>query len=562
MERETFYLDNDEEITSVVDKLKNAETAYLDLVVPKEALLLQSVVNLKLLKRQAEGLGKEITIVTQDKVGKKLAEQIGIPVVERVGEVPKEVKMSEADSLITENDIEFKEVPKEKKIKESPVEDDGIEIKPQDDGVMVQTSEKVAPTAAALEANEAPSPLPLERQTKAKGKRWKKYGLLSGFGVLALAVLAYIFVPLANVNLQVAAVKEKVDFTFTADKNATEVKIDSQAIPAREITAEIEKAEKFPATGKKKVGTRATGTITVTNKQYTSDFSLVAGTRFASSNGLIFKTTANVTVPKYEQPFGQPLKPGTASVSVEAENYGDQYNVAASHFTLPSLNSSNVYGDSAAAMSGGSSKDVIFVTQADVNGAKDTLTKNLQDELKEKVSGDLHDNEQVVEGSLKMSDVVAEPSVAVNAEASEFELKVKTNVKGLAFKESDLKKLAEGLLGDKIGPAKEIVESGSLLSATEHIATDIEKGEMTAKVSGEAYIATKIEEDKIKDTISGDSEAKVLEYLKTLDGVDNIELKFFPRFYKRIPRIESHIYIKTNINKEQPQTSQEEESQR
>src|SRR3989304_6581447 len=85
MERKILYLEIDEEITSVIDRLKKTAEADIHLVVPKEAALLQSIVNLKLLKKQADSLGKQIQIITHDKVGRNLAEQVGIHSVSKIG---------------------------------------------------------------------------------------------------------------------------------------------------------------------------------------------------------------------------------------------------------------------------------------------------------------------------------------------------------------------------------------------------------------------------------------------------------------------------------------------
>ncbi|HPX94235.1 MAG TPA: hypothetical protein PLF30_01625 [Candidatus Moranbacteria bacterium] len=75
---QTFYIDIDEEISSVIDKLKKSMAGENYFVVPKRALFLQSIVNLKLLKREADKIGKRVTIVTQDNIGISMAERAGI----------------------------------------------------------------------------------------------------------------------------------------------------------------------------------------------------------------------------------------------------------------------------------------------------------------------------------------------------------------------------------------------------------------------------------------------------------------------------------------------------
>lgn len=84
---QTFYIDIDEEITSIIERLKKSKMKEIIIVVPKRALLIQSIINLKLLKKEADKLKKEIIIVTQDKLGKMLVEKTGIIVEQRLEEI-------------------------------------------------------------------------------------------------------------------------------------------------------------------------------------------------------------------------------------------------------------------------------------------------------------------------------------------------------------------------------------------------------------------------------------------------------------------------------------------
>jgi hypothetical protein len=84
---QTFYVDIDEEITSIVEKLKSARAQEVIMIVPKRALLVQSIVNLKILKKEADELGLQLMIITQDKLGKILTEKAGILVQQKLDNV-------------------------------------------------------------------------------------------------------------------------------------------------------------------------------------------------------------------------------------------------------------------------------------------------------------------------------------------------------------------------------------------------------------------------------------------------------------------------------------------
>jgi hypothetical protein len=111
---QTFYIDIDEEITSIVDRLRKSRSKEVIVVVPKRALLVQSIVNLKLLKKEAEKMGRQISIVTQDKLGKMLIEKVGINVEEKLDDIEGEevsVAEIETESRVVVADAEY-DLPK------------------------------------------------------------------------------------------------------------------------------------------------------------------------------------------------------------------------------------------------------------------------------------------------------------------------------------------------------------------------------------------------------------------------------------------------------------------
>ena len=79
------YIESDEEVTSVIDRLHALEEKRIALVVPAGAVLLASNVNIRLLKEESEDLDKDIAIVTTDPAGRTVASQVGFTVYETLG---------------------------------------------------------------------------------------------------------------------------------------------------------------------------------------------------------------------------------------------------------------------------------------------------------------------------------------------------------------------------------------------------------------------------------------------------------------------------------------------
>ncbi len=82
-----FYIESDEEVTSVIDRLRASQQQMNVFVVPAGATLLQSAVNMRLLLREAQKAQKDVAIVTTDEYGKILAQKIGITTYEHLSEI-------------------------------------------------------------------------------------------------------------------------------------------------------------------------------------------------------------------------------------------------------------------------------------------------------------------------------------------------------------------------------------------------------------------------------------------------------------------------------------------
>lgn len=102
---QTYYIDIDEEITSIVERLRNSKSNEVVIVVPKRALLIQSIVNLRLLKKEADNLGLLLSIVTQDPLGKVLIEKAGISYQAKLDDFA-EGSISDSANRIGENIFE------------------------------------------------------------------------------------------------------------------------------------------------------------------------------------------------------------------------------------------------------------------------------------------------------------------------------------------------------------------------------------------------------------------------------------------------------------------------
>ncbi|MDP2587406.1 MAG: hypothetical protein Q8P33_01355, partial [bacterium] len=105
-EAHSLYLDLDDEITAVIDRICAVESDDVTVVIPKGAVVTQSIVNLKLLKRAVERAKKNVVLVTRDETGQLLATRAGFSVkATPSGEViqPRPLRRVSAEPVIQED---------------------------------------------------------------------------------------------------------------------------------------------------------------------------------------------------------------------------------------------------------------------------------------------------------------------------------------------------------------------------------------------------------------------------------------------------------------------------
>ncbi len=84
-----LYIAPDEEIISVIARLRSLPDSAVTLVFPKHSVVTQSIINLKLLAREGEKLQKQLTIVSQNENARSLAEKIGFSTLPYTQEMEK-----------------------------------------------------------------------------------------------------------------------------------------------------------------------------------------------------------------------------------------------------------------------------------------------------------------------------------------------------------------------------------------------------------------------------------------------------------------------------------------
>src|SRR3954466_5799061 len=86
--KDTIYIDVDDEITGIIDKVEGAKQKIVALVLPKRAAALQSIVNMRLLKRSADNADKNVVLITSEGALLPLAGAAGLHVAKNLQSKP------------------------------------------------------------------------------------------------------------------------------------------------------------------------------------------------------------------------------------------------------------------------------------------------------------------------------------------------------------------------------------------------------------------------------------------------------------------------------------------
>ncbi len=200
-----LYLDADTEITEAIEKLKKATEDEVRVVVPSRSGLLQSSVNVKLLKKAAKDSHKDLVLVTGDKITKNLAGAAGVAVassVKAMAHVPDTdqiaSKMPDKVQVIEPDELEEAVQPeKASKSSKSGFEPKHISLGDDDD----ESDKKSV-------QQEKPKKVPKDKKVPNYGKLNKRiWWVAGGIAVIIGLIIAGIFIPTGKVTVLANAKK-------------------------------------------------------------------------------------------------------------------------------------------------------------------------------------------------------------------------------------------------------------------------------------------------------------------------------------------------------------------
>lgn len=558
--KDTIYIDIDDEITSIVEKVQSSDHKIVALVLPKRATMLQSIVNMKLLKRSADEAKKKVVLITSEASLLPLAGAVGLHVAKNLQSkpaIPQEPRVSDKIETIASEDLES-EATEPEIDRTKPIGELAAAKTMEEDVIQVDNDEMMLPEGAAPAAKKAKS------NKKLKIPNFEKFRLRVFLGVAAFILLiigwyfASFVLPKARITIKTDTTNVNSNISLTASTAAQEFDQQKAIVPAQTKELKKDDSEKAPATGQKDVGNKATGTVRFVNCSKDDKLSdtirtVPAGT-VISASGLTFITNEAVQV----SPSGfngdtcKNDKP-SETVAVTAGAPGDKYNLSARSYTVSNFPLMTANGSD---MSGGTTKLVKVVSQQDIDNVKQRLTTRSSDTAKQELKDTLKAAGLIpIEDTFTANSPTVTSTPKVNEEAAEVTVMATTTYSMLGIREDNVKTLVEEDTKKQIDTSKQSILENGLSSAvfrvTEKKGNDIKISVQTLAVAG-----PQLDQDAIKKEVAGKKRGDTQTTIQNRPGVRDVTVDYSPFWVTKTPKNTNKITVifeqaKTDANGQQ-----------
>lgn len=550
--KEVLYIDVEDEITTIIDKMHSSPSKIIALVLPKRASVFQSIVNMRLLKRTADEAKKHIVLVTSEINILPLAGAVGIHVAKTAQSkpvIPPAPKTS--DAPITVNEIEVEDADGEPQYsggldpQASIGELAGLPISDQEETIEVDNDE-VDPLIAAAAATEKIDKKSFNKKLKIPDFDKFRVRLFLGAGLLLLLIVgwyvAFYVMPKARIVIKTDAVSVNSNLNLIASPAAT--KVDTAKLTVPGLVKEYTKSDsqKIQPTGTKDVGTKASGTMTVYNCTDEA-VTVPAGSSFANSN-FNFLTDEAATVPASDFFSSGSCKFNKSSeVNVTAAQSGDAYNLSAGRSYTSSIGPTLTGKGSS--MSGGTSKIVKVVSQQDIDNVKQKILNASSKPATEEISKQLKaEGYTPLVDTIRASEPITTSNPSLNQEATEATVSVVTKYSMVGAKQDSVKELVEADIKKQIDSTKQTILNNGIDNAVIRVTDKKDNGTTTFNIQSAASAGVQQDSaEAIKKAVAGKKKGEVKSIIRARPGIKDVSVEYSPFWVYNTPGNTSKITI-------------------
>ena len=507
-----IYVETEEEIPEVVERLRRSNGDDTMLVLPIRSRIGQSRFNFQLLRNYASRMGKRVTVVCDDPAVQKMAHESGFPVFAAVG-----------------------------------LQGEGIPSEPEAPPPPKKWWQRDKPEAATHIAIAAPTKLLTKNATELKPGRFLLY--VAAATLLVVGIFAtVVYVPSASVTLVAQAQPfAQKGVEIAAQPGKAPIKVRASVVTRSD-------SQGFKTTGVIRVVLApAFGVVTYTNNLSqpkcpragctSPGLVVLRGQRLTdTADGIAFAQTSN----KYQ---GGVLVPwgGTAPANVIAVVSGKSGNVG--NDTITTIENNPYDGltvtNPQATGGGTDASSVPIMTVSDFDAARAVLQQELQQAIAQQISATKKAGE-----TLSETMIFGAPQFSTDHQPSDkvasFNGTMTVQGEGDFYNASDVQKAFENYLAQRV-PNNQVLLTESPVHVDYRILSATKGGNLVFLGDASAFVAPKLDMDKIRSQVVGRPLAQARFYLQGLN-VRSVIIKESPMTLPLMPLLVGRISIHYQVD--------------
>jgi hypothetical protein len=508
---EFVQLETGDDVNSIRDRLAFMRGQRVLLIWPEEGTVLTRKLDLVLLQREAMRRATQIALVTHDPEVIKHARELNISTFETIGASEKGRWKRGRSKVFTGRDQRPQEELPQDELKEAASR-------------VVNVEEEAAPS----------------------GRGGCLVRLV--FAVILMAIglgAAYIVAPSATVTLVLERQSIPVEVQISADPQVSIVSVENAIVPALTLRTEIDETGTIPTTGAEDSSDiLATGSVVFIN-QTDREIVIPAGTTVSTSAGtpILFQTTSDAVLSAGR---GNQLE---VAIQAMPSAGGSTGNVTEGMInTVIGDLSEDLTVRNVAPTTGGDSREVLVVTEADQTRLLAIVRQQLQERAFLAMSANLSENQLVIIDTLHIAEERPEWttfSSEVGDVTDNLTLTMHAVVEATAIDTQTARQIALARLSSQVTRGQSIIpntvdfEVGSVISIDP-------QGQVTFNVVGSAQVVQQVEVGVLQEHLAGRTIEEAQQYLITEVALADGELPqivITPDFMPTLPLLASRIDI-------------------
>lgn len=547
--KDVIYIDIDDEITAIIDKVSSSPGKIVALVLPKRSSTLQSVVNMKLLQKSTVASKKNMVLITADQNLLPIAGAVGVYVAKNLQSKPfvpadpsgalgaavddKDVDTATSDPVVSAGAAVAigALATQQEENKDETIDLDDEDISEDD----LEEVDKVEKGKKNDKKNQQKVP---------NFTRFRKWLIIGGVAAIVLVVgafFAFVKMPYANITIAAETKEVPVNTDVLFDASATVVTVSPAVVPSVVDRLERSNSETVAASGERNDGVKATGEVTMSlcTSNPGEVQNVLAGTG-VSTSGKNYITQKNAVFQFNGGCGSGKFKFSTGTVAIVAQAAGSSYNVADATFTV--AGSSAMATGSAA---GGTDDVKKIVSQADIDSATKKIESKSDDSVKQELIKTLQGkNLYAIDESYVATKQAVTTNVAVGTVANDVTVTQKTSYSMVGAKETDINQLITKKAEAEIDTKNQKVLSTGLSEAVFKLQNQQDNSAKTLmSMSVKATVGTQFNDEQIKKDVAGMKAAQAEALIGAYPGVTKVEVTYGPFWVSSIPKNTDKITI-------------------